>query len=144
MFGRTVRTLQPGLLVSEILLLTTFCTDRFHTQNKEVPHKWGHVSSVHLASCDLLLRGRHDANVEGLGAAGAGAHHSRQRHGAVLHLPGPVKLLLQDGGPGKTHPTQRHCKSCSLSSSSSRVLNCTSQHLEKLENLVFLSNRFLT
>lgn len=149
MFGRTQNSQDitariPGLRnIYNILLLTTCCTDRFHTQNKEVSHKWGHVSSVHLASCDLLLRRRHDADVEGLGAAGAGAHHSRQRHGAVLHLPGPVKLLLQDGGSGKTHPTQRHssCKSCSVSSSSSsRVLNCISQHLEKLESLmVFLS-----
>lgn len=59
------------------------------------------MSSVHLASSDLLLRRRHDANVEGLGAAGAGAHHGRQRHGAVLHLPSAVKLLLQDGGSGE-------------------------------------------
>lgn len=89
-----------------MLFLTTCCTDRFHTQNKEVSHKWGHMSPVHLASCDLLLGRRHDANVESLRAAGAGAHHSRQGHGAVLHLPGLVELLLQNSGSGEKHPTQ--------------------------------------
>ena len=63
------------------------------------PHQWGHVASVHLPNQDLLLRRGHAANVEGLRPAGARAHHGRQRHRAVLHLPGPVELLLQDGGP---------------------------------------------
>lgn len=63
------------------------------------PHQRGHVASVHLPNHDLLLWWGHAANVEGLRPAGARAHHGRQCHWAVLHLPGPVELLLQDGGP---------------------------------------------
>lgn len=106
------------------------------------------MSSVHLASGDLLLGRRHDANVERLGAAGARAHHGRQGHGAVLHLPGPVKLLLQDGGSGKTQPTNTQL----VSSCKRRSASCASPGLklhfttfEKLENfMVFLSNHFRT
>ena len=66
------------------------------------PHQRGHVAAVHLPNHDLLLRGGHAANVEGLRPAGAGAHHSRQRHRTMLHLPGAIELLLQDGGPAGT------------------------------------------
>lgn len=60
--------------------------------------RW-HVSTVHLTHGDLLLGRRHGAHAERLGADGAGADHSWQRHWTVLGPAHPVKLLLEDSGP---------------------------------------------
>lgn len=54
----------------------------------------GHVSSVHLATGNLLLGRWHAAHLEILRTRGSGAHDSRQGHRAVLHFPHPVILLL--------------------------------------------------
>lgn len=64
----------------------------------------GHVSSVHLATGDLLLGRWHAAHLEILRPRGSGAHDSGQGHRAVLHLPHPVILLLQHCRPRRGHP----------------------------------------
>lgn len=60
-------------------------------------HQRRHVSSVHLSDHDLLLGGRHAANIENLRPTGARAHDSWQCHRTMLCLPSAVELLLQDG-----------------------------------------------
>lgn len=57
------------------------------------------MSSVHLATGNLLLGRRHAAHLEIFGTRGSGAHDGGQGHGAVLHLPHPVILLLKHSGP---------------------------------------------
>lgn len=62
-------------------------------------HQRGHVSSVHLATGNLLLGRGHAAHLEILWTRGSGAHDGGQGHRAVLHLPHPVVLLLKDCRP---------------------------------------------
>ena len=57
------------------------------------------MSSVHLATGDLLLGRWHAAHLEILGTRGSGAHDGGQGHGAMFHLPHPVILLLKHSGP---------------------------------------------
>ena len=68
----------------------------------ESRQQWGHsyqrrhVSSVHLTTGNLLLGRWHAAHLEIFRTRGSGAHDGRQGHGAMLHLPHPVTLLLKD------------------------------------------------
>lgn len=57
------------------------------------------MSSVHLATGNLLLGRWHTAHLEILRTRGARAHDGRQSHRAVLYLPHPVILLLKDCRP---------------------------------------------
>lgn len=87
------------------------------------------MSSVHLATGNLLLGRWHAAHLEILRTRGSRAHDGGQGHRAMLYFPHPVILLLEDGRPGEgtyeEHseifllsplPTQlyRLCRSCAL------------------------------
>jgi hypothetical protein len=54
------------------------------------------VSSVHLATGDLLLGRWHAPHLEILRTRGSRAHDGWQSHRAVLHFPHSVVLLLKD------------------------------------------------
>lgn len=81
---------------------------------------------MHLSDHDLLLGGRHAANIESLGPTGARAHDSWQCHRAMLCLPSAVELLLQDGRSVKEmvgqweadtraqYSTVGRCRQCAL------------------------------
>lgn len=76
---------------------------KWHREPFCCSHQRRHVSTVHLTHRDLLLRGRHGAHAEGLGADGARADHPWQRHWTVLRPAHAVKLLLEDCGPAGRH-----------------------------------------
>ena len=72
---------------------------------------------MHLATGNLLLGRWHAAHLEIFRTRGSGAHDGRQGHGAMLHLPHPVILLLKHSGP-EEETIREHVEDLLLSSPS--------------------------
>lgn len=63
-------------------------------------HQWGHVSSVHLPSGDLLLGRGHCTNIEGVRATdGSRPNYTWKCYRAMLHTTNSIELLLQNCRP---------------------------------------------